>query len=176
MKLRMLAAACGLVIMAAGAAQAETYEVVCDVREDDNMEVFVNGQHQRPNGFAMTTITYRIDDAARTVTRVSRTGTYHKPASEGGGTSALTDQGLQFYDDVRTLTADQIVYCPDRDYRCSTGVTDHGANASTANVSPVIIDLKSGRYSSSYTIVTRQKGGPNRIQIGSTATGTCQRR
>jgi len=170
MKRAVLAAAAAGAALAAQPAAAATFTLVCEVRSTENNEITIGGKTQRPNGYTVATETLRIDDTARTVTQLSRVGTYFKP---DGGREAI-NESMQFYGDVRSITPEQIVYCTDGDYKCTTGVTEGDRSTTTANVSLVIIDLGTGAYSRSLEITGRSRDG-NVVRMANRWTGTCKR-
>ena len=174
MKYSIAAAAACAAVLCAVPAGAATFTVVCDVRSTENNELFNNNAYLRLNGYTTATETYRIDDTARTVTLVSRIGTSYDPPENGGGANPVND-GMEFYGDVRSITAEQVVFCPDDKFKCVAGIIDQGALDSTINVGLRVIDLHAGQISYSRNQFTRKKDGSQHIQIASKWTGPCRR-
>lgn len=167
------AAAC-TVSLVAGPASAATYSLTCDLRSIEDNVLYNNNAELRLNGYGSVTEQYRVDDVAKTVTLVSRTGTRTAPPENGSEVTAVNDP-MQFYADVRSITPEQLVFCTDDQWRCQSNVIDQGTMESTVTVGLTVIDLASGRISTSRHQFTRKKDGSQSLQIAVKWEGACRK-
>ena len=173
MKSAAFAAGSLLGLCALGApARAATVTLTCELQSVEDNELYNNNASLRLNGYSEVTEKYRIDSAANSVTLVSRTGRRYAPPENGGEMTPVNDP-MAFYQDVRSLNDQQVIFCRDEKFMCKPSVIDQGALDSTVTTGLTVIDLESGRISYSNDQLTRRKDGSGYLAIRSKFTGTC---